>query len=238
MVCKLCGKEEKLVKSHIIPKSFFMDLKGKGPKNHFKIHSNVKGERPKRSQTGTYDKLVCEDCEKIFSPWDDYAKKFLLQELSENTFIKEGGKLFGYQLKDFSYHNLKLFFISVLWRASVSTRKEFSDVNVGPFKSQLEEMINNSDSGDPNAFSVILSKFDEPLGKIILYPHKRKFAGINYILFYIAGFTACVKVDSRSAKDPFDYFILKPEQQLIIIARNLSDSPELKLMKKIARKWQ
>jgi hypothetical protein len=136
MICKLCGKDEKLIKSHIIPESLWPHRKHGGKQ---KVYSSLSKHYPKRSQKGIYDTaILCENCEKLFSPWDDYAQTLLLSDIEKN-YIIENGKIVCFEIKDYDYHKLKLFFISLLWRASVSTHEFFQGVKANKFENQLKK---------------------------------------------------------------------------------------------------
>ncbi|MFC1552236.1 hypothetical protein ACFL6P_06680, partial [Candidatus Latescibacterota bacterium] len=75
----MCGKDKKLVESHIIPRSFIKETQYND--QNIKIYPADNNEYPQKSPIGFYDKeLVCEDCEKIFGPWDHYAKELLIDK--------------------------------------------------------------------------------------------------------------------------------------------------------------
>jgi hypothetical protein len=62
MICKGCGKDKKLVKSHIIPAAFFRDLTD--GEDDLNLVSGDQIGIAKRSRTGIYDKsILCKDCE-------------------------------------------------------------------------------------------------------------------------------------------------------------------------------
>ena len=91
MECSLCGCDKKLINAHVIPRSFHEPMKQGGQTPI--IITSKPGEYPKRSPIGVYDKeIVCENCEAIFSPWDDYGNKFLTQELDEARYIGSNGE--------------------------------------------------------------------------------------------------------------------------------------------------
>ena len=111
MICKFCGLDRPLIKAHIIPKAFFMPLR-KGKKPAKLISQNG---YPKKSHIGVYDKeILCNVCEKKFQLWDDYGQKLLLQESDQLTPRIYHGKVVGYEINEFDYSRLKLFFLSIL----------------------------------------------------------------------------------------------------------------------------
>ena len=237
MVCKLCGRNEPLVRAHIIPRSFYKQLMQLDPSAPLEVLSNRSDTYARKSWTGIYDTgILCGICERTFSPWDDYAQKVLLAEPPEDKYISVGGRRAGYEIEGVDYERLKLFFVSVLWRSSVSTEMFFSRINVGPFQSALNTMIRQGDPGAPDTFAVSLARFDHELGLVKFDPYRNRFAGVNYYVFYMAGYVVYIKVDSRPVPTPLDSFVLSPHSPLRVITRDFSKSKELEIAYKIIRK--
>ncbi|MBL4712219.1 MAG: hypothetical protein JKX75_06935 [Gammaproteobacteria bacterium] len=108
MKCRGCDKDKKLVKSHIIPESFFRGLRGE--KESAKILSNRKDFHPKRSPIGIYDtEILCQDCEEIFQNYDDYGHSLLIKNEESLEKLIHNGKLVAYRANDIDYDLLKLF---------------------------------------------------------------------------------------------------------------------------------
>src|ERR1700693_6382835 len=129
MTCRLCQRDGKLSRSHIIPE-FFRDDSGlmyptgrSGTPQPFTqpIHTHA-GKRFQRKQLGYWEKqhgmveyLLCDECEQKFSALENYAKTLLygtsnpirlqLPLLKDSLFLAD-------------YKRLKLFELSILWRAS------------------------------------------------------------------------------------------------------------------------
>jgi len=233
MNCKLCGKDKKLVRAHIIPKSLWKPLfdDEQSPQDH----STAPTVDDKKSPVGIYDtEILCAQCESIFSPWDDYTQKLLLAKPSEEQYVINNGQKIAYVETAIDYAKLKLFFISLLWKAAVSNHFFFARVNVGSFEPQLRRMIIKGDPGDPDTFAVMVTKCDERLGPIVLNPQPERWGKINYYRFYLAGYMAYIKVDSRPTPDFISELALNPERPLVIIVRDLRTSRDFKIMHDIA----
>jgi hypothetical protein len=234
MKCKLCGKDKKLVKAHIIPEALYKPLLDRG--RPLKILSNIPGVHPKKSHVGIYDMgILCRECETIFSPWDDYAQKLLLAKPIPENYRTQNGQKLAYEIAGVDYAKLKLFFISVLWRASVSRQQFFSRVSVGTFEPQLKQMILESNPGDADTFAVTLAQFDHPLGTAMLDPHPDKHFGISYYRFYMAGYIAYIKADARPAPDFMGLLKLRPDKPLTILLRDLEGSKDFQVMQDIVK---
>jgi hypothetical protein len=231
----LCGKDKKLVRAHIIPKSLWKPLFDEQPPQ---VHSTAPTADDKKSPVGVYDTgILCAQCESIFSPWDDYAQKLLLAKPTEDQYVIKNGRKIAYVETDIDYAKLKLFFISLLWKAAVSNHYFFSRVNVGSFEPQLRRMILKEDPGDPDTFAITVAKCDDRFGQIVLNPQSERWGEINYYRFYVAGYMVYIKADSRSAPNFVGGLTLDPENPLIISLRALRTNKDFKEMQYVARSF-
>jgi hypothetical protein len=141
--------------------------------------------------------------------------------------------LIGQEFGEPTNKKLKLFFLSVLWRASISTHDYYKRIDAGPHANVLRDMILSENPGCPDNYSVVLAKFDDPLAIQMLDPHKDRFDGLNFYRFYLTGFVSYIKVDSRKIKDFMNFFILKEGEPLCVLLRNIDKSKDGKIMKAI-----
>ena len=233
MTCKLCGLNNKLIKAHIIPASFFRPLRS-GQKPPLLIRA---GDYVKRAPTGVYDKtILCENCEPKFGIWDDYAQNLLIQNFQNARIVERDGDVYGYVFDGFDYDKLKLFFISILWRASISSLKFYNGVELNVFEDVAKDHIKNNNPGTIDDFSVMLAHFDELDGqRSILNPQRTRIGNINFYLFYLTGFVAYIKVDKRNISGNQRKFILSPGRELPIVRRPFEPSWERRLLSKVSK---
>jgi len=235
MICKLCNEEKILVKAHIIPEGFFRSLRHGSIVPE--IHSNTKGVFPKRSPIGVYDKnILCEKCDKYLGLWDEYAQKLLIQNFSESNSVYNGSTKVAYQINSYDYKKLKLFFLSLLWRASISSQPFFKKIQIGAHENILKEMIRNSNPGDPYDYTVSLAKFSNPRIKEMLDPHTTRFSGINYCQIYLTGFVLYIKTDKRKPPAFLEELCLKRDPPFWIILRDINEGKDGKILKDIVLK--
>ncbi len=230
MICKGCNKDKKLIKAHVIPEAFWIGLReGNTPP---KLITNRKGVYPKRLQIGVYDKnILCLDCEQKFQRIDDYAQKLLLKEVDKQEKISDKREIAGYKIPNFDYHLLKLFFISILWRASVSKRSFYSRVNIGPFERRAKQIIWENSTIESEEFSSILAKFtNEDLGLSVFDPIRERIERVNYYRFYFFGYILYIKVDKRPTPDFFKPLVIQEGSPLMIVGRDINKSKEYPLM--------
>lgn len=236
MKCKFCGKETKLIKAHIIPEGFFRRLKHQD-NAVLEMLTNKEGEFPKRRPKGEYDKnLVCNDCEKIWQGWDDYAQQLLIDNASNLHLRHIDGKLIRYQfIENYDYTKLKLFFLSVLWRASASDQVFYSRIILGKLEENIKKRIKEVSPGTREDFSVVLSYFSHPLAKVISDPYMYKNDGVDYTRFYFANYIADIKVDLKETPLPLSKLSLAENIPLCIVCRNFENSKEFSINKNIVR---
>ena len=229
MKCKFCGNETTLIKAHVIPAGLFRRLQ-KG-KESLEMITNKAGTYTKKTPVGVYDKtIVCSKCESLWQEWDNYAQLLLADKPLNGRVLYQNNRRICYIVDNYEYSKLKLFFISMVWRASVSSRPFFSKVSLGQFEDVARKHIANNDPGNSEMFSVTLAKFDHPLADPILDPHDDKCSGVNYLRFYLASYIAYIKVDHKPTPKPYSQFAMTENRSLYIICRDFKKSKELKLM--------
>lgn len=134
-LCKLTKKHGKHVKSHLIPES----LTRPSVRGNYFLQFGQSG-RPLRRWTSWYDKkLVCEKGEKYLSDLDDWAVKELRKQKliwsgwgtqrSIKYISSEGSKGIGLRVvSGIDKIRIRLFFLSLLWRAAATDLDEFSPI--------------------------------------------------------------------------------------------------------------
>jgi hypothetical protein len=229
--CKLCGKLDALVKSHIIPRSFF-DLE---EDQRGKLISNVAGLYPRKAPAGVWDRIVCEQCERSFSEYDSYAAKVLVQDLNSYKRVSYRGKPVALIASGINYHLLKLFAIAVLWRASVASHDFYSRVRLGPFEEQARSMLLASEPGEINEFATWWSVFNINWTPGIMDPFHERWSGINAYRFYFGRVLGYIKVDRQNIPSEFREIAMAPARDLVLIARDFENSKDLRAMGTLLR---
>jgi hypothetical protein len=88
-------------------------------------------------QKGLREPLLCDGCEQRLSVFEGYARSALI-EISQVDWKAKGNLLV---LTGLDYAKFKLFQLSILWRAGISTRPEFRQVRLGPHEATLRSML-------------------------------------------------------------------------------------------------
>ena len=59
------------------------------------------------------------------------------------------------RLRDVDYTQLRLFYLSLLWRMSVSTHPYFKEVSLGPHEEVLRRMLLEGRPGEPDQYGLL-----------------------------------------------------------------------------------
>ena len=201
MECKLClAQNVKLVKSHIIAKSIHaLSSRSENPAQ-VKILSADPGKPPQKLPSGIYSNFLCANCESIFQKWEDHALLFF----KKNYELPLPTSLPFIKLENFDSQKLKLFFISILWKADASTHDGYSRVNIGQkHREKLRQMILNHEPGSWNDWAVFLERYnsDRPSASGMRPAQKGKINNITFYVFYMAGFKVYIKCDNRRIEE-------------------------------------
>ena len=160
MKCHLCLQERELCESHIIPEFFYRD--SYDDKHKMSI---LKEQDPRiyRSFKGEYEKLLCPDCERFLNRtyenyFDNfwYSKRTLPAYYHHNIFVVKG----------IDWIKFRLLMLSILWRASISSRKTFSKISLGEHEERIRVMIKNQDPGDFLSYQIF--------GALLLFPGTKR----------------------------------------------------------------
>jgi len=141
--------------------------------------------RPK----GLYERLLCASCEGRFARWETYAAAVLKGGV-ELRFQKEP---WGFIVHDVEYPAFKLFGMSLLWRAGVSSRPEFADVQLGAHEEALRAMLHDETPGRQweYGFSIVFPPEREAqtiLGHALASPQRSRY-GAHHVYRFFLGVT-------------------------------------------------
>lgn len=200
--CNLCNKTKELQqKSHVIPDFFYRE------NNLFHEHHNLvsidlikfleTGDKiviSNKQKSGEYDLYkFCKDCDsQILGRYESYGREFLYStELPKGKELIVSMKNEYIECSNANYKKLKLLFLSILWRASLSDRPFFSEVSLDD--EIMEEMRKMILCGDPKKdieFPVFfMNTVSDPTisNDYIFYPIRMKVANENGFIFPLGG---------------------------------------------------
>jgi hypothetical protein len=230
MQCRFCDQDKPaLAKAHIIPRSFFKVVRGK---ENYSVEMRVSEEAVTEEfqQAGKYDNgILCEDCERKFSQYDAHGHSVFTKVFEDPTIYRDPNEIeCAYLLPNVDFRLLKLFVLSVLWRASVSSLDFFSNVDLGErHEATMKSLISNGsiEGGDDYQFFCCHQR-DAQYKTVILPPWKRRMDSINYIALYLPDIQIVVKVDKRELPEIFARLVIKPEAPHYLVFMPFKGSTE------------
>jgi hypothetical protein len=133
-MCRGYGCEStEFIDAHIIPRGFARDMMGGHKHNLLISRANV---RP--TQHGVYDsELLCAACDGALGDLDNAALDVCRRFPDEHKII--AGDCFV--LEHIDGDIFAKFVLSVLWRASISTRPEFASTSLGPCEELARDVV-------------------------------------------------------------------------------------------------
>jgi hypothetical protein len=219
--CRFCEQDKvALVKAHVIPRSFFRRVRGDA-KYSTELSASKEAVKETALQAGNYDcEILCKECEQIFSPYDKQGYSVFTKVFEEPNIYRDRGIECAHVLPDVDFPLLKLFVLSVLWRASVSRMRFYRDVDLGqPHEDKIKSLIASGtiEDADDYEFFCCYQK-ENPYPKAIQPPRNRRATdGINYVRLYLPDIQIVVKVDKRPLPDVLSKFVLTPKPPHYIV---------------------
>ncbi len=202
--CKLCHETKTLInKSHIIPDFYYKKLGLYNDKHQLhKIEAQefVKSKKFKLLPTGDYEGgILCKECDnEVIGNLEDYARRLFFGDLRPNQAIKINkfkNQFDGFEFticENVDYKKFKLFLLSILYRACISSREIFKEAEIpsGDLEA-IRKMIINENPGKVNEYPiVILSYLNDDTMPIdyVFQPIKSVSPEKFLITFFIGGF--------------------------------------------------
>ena len=205
MRCKFCDEDKSLIKAHIIPAPFFT-------KNGARILSSLPEVYPKKSPIGVYDEnILCAECDGSFGLLDQHVIEKILTK--EGAFHSDGEFGVRHYLEAVP-EIVRLFALSVAWRAHHSTHEMFANVNLGPHEAPIRrDLLHPLDHRKVSAF---VHEFDHRNPPIIS-PIPERYDKVRFLRIYAGRLIFSVKVDQRPMPPDLDYLDLLMNEQTFSI---------------------
>ena len=151
MSCRLCKEERPIVKSHVFPEWLYAPLYGK-KRRFFDLRTRKmkrRGTLPKVIQ----EELLCHECEQRIGKWEGYAHEVFF---GNNPSIKVQDCEDRFVITGIQYAPFKLFQLSLIWRATITSRPEVPTINLGPHAERLRKMLIREQPGERHEYGVML----------------------------------------------------------------------------------
>lgn len=216
--CRLCRLVLPLCKSHIIPEFIFSKMYDK--KHHILEMFDVKEGKFHLIQKGETERLLCRVCESKLNKFERHSRRLFVDALPkpnppQNRLIT---------IPNLDYRLFKLFLLSILWRASISSRPMYRHVKLGPHEETIRGIIMAEDPGPQDQYPCIAFPFTlngDHILDIILEPTYTKFDGHRYYRFVFGGFLFMFFVSSHALPGGIKKLIIADKGPLTMIPSEL-----------------
>lgn len=224
MPCALCLREAELRRSHVIPEFLYETLYDE--KHRVQVLSTIPKQGSWREQKGLREKLLCDACEQKFSIWERYASLILkggipLTVRQESNIVHISG---------LDYEKFKLFQLSVLWRAGISSLKFFEKVRLGKHTEELRRLLLAGNPGPPERYGCFMFGLKHDSGTftgVIMQPGKVRLNSHTAYRFVFGGFLWAMLVSSHDLGAPLNQCTLSAAGDTVLLLRNASEMNNL-----------
>ena len=206
--CRLCGTgSSPLRNSHIVPEFLYKSLYNERG-NMLAIRQPDETHRAGRLlQKGIRERLFCESCEQHFN--EHFEKPFLKQWVP--TPLPDPWNVNGIYRVDVDYTSFKLFHLSVVFRAAVSSLPHYAEVNLGSHESVLRKRLLEVDPGSwlqyPIAGRAVIHHQTRCIVPIITQPTVYRYESHHYHTMVYGGVEWWIKVSSHRHKQLEELFL-------------------------------
>lgn len=217
-ICKFCGQEKKLIDAHIIPKNFYLMRE----KDRY-LSINSKTCKYTIQQKGGYDSnILCGDCDNhILGEFDKEGYRILFSDFSKYKYeYLHPQRIYQLDNSCYDYRKLRKFFISILWRASITKLEEWSNINLDGYEKKAFEILKGKREYD-ELFKILIYKncFAEDINQEVLIAKGKTKTYKKYVI-QMAGYRIEIIVDSsrltNKYKQQYEKYFLNPTYAHII----------------------
>ena len=214
MICKLCLKEKKLCNSHVIPELLYKPMYDK---KHRSIEVQLDPLVKRYRQKGLSERLLCTECEGQFNGYETYFANLWYHSDKRPRVVTEE----LVTIEGVDYTPFKLFHLSILWRASISSLTEFDQVSLGPHQERVRQLLLDEDPGARDQYGILArvlvdSNSGELLEGALQMPTKCKMNG-HHAYEWIFGGCSWLHVVSRWIPQDKTRYLFGPDGRLYLL---------------------
>ncbi len=228
-VCKLCLQEKELLESHIMPRQVY---KQSGLLAKYEPIKVINATRDKvetitdRTFDGVKYSLCCKSCENIMGTYESYfGSVFYQPTIAKSLGITVAEKSWEddmlRQYTGLNYTYIKLYYLSIFYKMSISNHKEHLDMTLGEKHNEIiRKLVLNGDPGSDEAYKIMrIRPITREKGKGIMFPLKLNRLENNQGYYWLGFFGAgqiMFKVSSNGVipynlNSMFEEFRIKPD---------------------------
>lgn len=222
--CRLCGTHKPLRNSHIIPEFIYQPMYDEKHR-FFELHKR-RALGAKRFQKGLRERILCDDCEHLLSRWEKYAAH-VMSGKSSVTLRPSHERVW---ISGIDYTQFKLFLLSILWRASVTSQEFFKLVSLGYHENIIKNMLLEERPGRPEEYGCILifnRLQGEDITDTMFNPEPLRWMGRRFSKLYFAGACWCFYCDSQFPTKHLRRLFLQEDGTLMALKMDMQDAQDL-----------
>jgi len=179
--------------------------------------------------------LLCEECERQFQQWERTAGTFYHDICSlDAEAIRE-----EVEFRGLNYQRLKLFYLSVIWRASVSCHTAMTPVSLGKREMFVEAMIREANAGTTREFPIVgfvIRSSQEHREKLIALPSKTRLCGMLSYCMYARGLTVYWMTSSQCWNRKIEERALREDGTWKLETQSWNKAPLIRAVEQAHRK--
>jgi hypothetical protein len=216
-----------LINAHIVPRGFARDIKGDYPHN-FKISL----DKAHPTQHGVYDaNILCESCDGKLGKLDNYALGVCRRFPREHVDTRDG----GWEMANVHGDQFATFVLSMLWRASITSRVEFRKVSLGLYEDPVCKVIFGiTPLSNLAAYQLLLARYEARPNfnpeRNYTSPAPLTMEGANGWAFALHGFRVIAKLNRRPLPPGFELIVVNGNTKLNGPYVNYDSTPEGRAM--------
>lgn len=225
-----CANAE-LIEAHIIPAGFGRLIRGEGPNMSISLEKT----REAKPQLGEFDKeILCGDCDHKLGKFDDYAI-----DVCRTFQKKHQSPMAGmFELSNFDGQKFAKFVLAVLWRASISKRKNYEQIQLGSYENIARDILfDQTPLSTFRAFEVMVHRYTSKhldMEGIYSLPMRTKLDQTNFYWFSLSGFRITAKVDTRPFRPELRRFVINNTHVMRGLFLEFEETQEFQRVKEIA----
>lgn len=236
MPCQICGSDKDLRKSHIVADTFSKELRVDGEAPQI-----LGGMEPlaKRAPGGIYEQdLLCQLCETRTSVWENEAARVLIQEEKAWTPIENEGCVVAWSFDGADLTSIRLFFIQLILKASLSSLEQFEKLDLGRFEDSARQMVLAGDPGPLGLFNVVLARYEVSkempgLERSMQLPVTGNIKDCPMIMTALNGFRATIRISDAPFPDGVEGIAVGISPQLFALSKPFDDQHGIGVVKRM-----
>lgn len=220
MCCSLCHISAPLCRSHVIPELLFSTLYDS--KHRFIEMIDVANGVVRKGQKGYWERLLCSACEARLNQYERHSRRLFVDPLPphipNSRLIREHPRL--------DYSQFKLFCLSILWRASVSSLPVFKHIDLGPHEENIRSMllINNPSDEFTYPIQVFALHFERNhFRDFLVEPTWARLDGRKFYRFVFMGFVIFIYVSGHPIPSGQQRLAITPSKPIQTFDHELGD---------------